>query len=185
MYWGMGNGLAAGDWPKPGGDLVTGGSPRYNIYRTRDGRFLAAAPLEEKFWANFCTLLGVPEPLRDDSRDPGATRAAIAQRVAARSADELVALFAGHDVCATIAVSLRDALGDPHFQARGVFARELAAGVAAVRPERSDSEVEGRTPAAIPALPVPVAEEFRSDTPTATYPQLGEANDLLAPHPET
>src|SRR5688500_15799560 len=43
MYWGIGNGLAAGEWPQPGGDLVTGGSPRYNIYRTRDDRFLAAA----------------------------------------------------------------------------------------------------------------------------------------------
>jgi len=33
MYWAMGNGLVAGAWPKSGGDLVTGGSPRYNVYR--------------------------------------------------------------------------------------------------------------------------------------------------------
>src|SRR5450756_3108933 len=31
MYWALGNGLASGQWPTPGGDLVTGGSPRYNI----------------------------------------------------------------------------------------------------------------------------------------------------------
>src|SRR3954462_5383678 len=69
MYWGLGNGLAAGEWPRPGGELVTGGSPRYNIYRTRDGRFLAAAPLEQKFWETFCELLNVPVELRDDTRD--------------------------------------------------------------------------------------------------------------------
>src|SRR3954470_4608220 len=57
MYWALGNGHAAGAWPSQGGDLVTGGSPRYNIYRTRDERFLAAAPLEQKFWENFCDAL--------------------------------------------------------------------------------------------------------------------------------
>ena len=34
VYWGLGNGFAAGEWPTPGGDLVTGGTPRYQIYRT-------------------------------------------------------------------------------------------------------------------------------------------------------
>jgi crotonobetainyl-CoA:carnitine CoA-transferase CaiB-like acyl-CoA transferase len=167
MYWGIGNGQASGAWPSQGGDLVTGGSPRYNVYRTRDGRFLAAAPLEQKFWSTFCELLDVPGPLRDDSRDPNATRAAIAQRVAAQSADELAALFAGHDVCCAIAVSLEDAVEDPHFRARGVFARELAAG------ERT-----------IHALPVPVADGFRAEERSASYPTLGEANGLLAPHPD-
>ena len=28
MYWALGNGFAAGRWPRPGGELVTGGSPR-------------------------------------------------------------------------------------------------------------------------------------------------------------
>ena len=50
LYWAIGNGLAAGQWPSPGGDLVTGGSPRYNVYRTTDGQFVAAAPLEDRFW---------------------------------------------------------------------------------------------------------------------------------------
>ncbi|MDB5864402.1 MAG: acyl-CoA transferase [Betaproteobacteria bacterium] len=166
MYWGLGNGLAAGQWPTPGGDLVTGGSPRYNIYRTRDDRFLAAAPLEQKFWDTFCALLDLPQALRDDARDPAATRAAVAERVRTRSAEELSALFKGRDVCCTIVVTLEDAVADPHFAARGVFARELRAG------DR-----------AISALPVPVADAFRSGDASAGYPQLGEANDLLSLHP--
>ena len=162
MYWGIGNGLAAGAWPTPGGDLVTGGSPRYNIYRTRDDRFLAAAPLEQKFWENFCELLGLPGELRDDSRDPAGTHSAVAERVRARSADELRMLFAGRDVCCTIVASVQEALADPHFAARRVFARELQGG--------------GKT---IPALPVPVVAAFRADAHTSGYPELGEANDLL------
>lgn len=165
MYWAIGNGLAAGAWPRPAGDLVTGGSPRYNIYRTRDGAWLAAAPLEQKFWENFCELLGVPAQLRDDEPDPAATRVAVAGLVASRSAAELRALFAGHDVCCTLMESLENALGDPHFAARQVFSRTLAAG--------------GRT---MTALPVPVAAAFHAGETQAGYPELGEANDeLLGP----
>ncbi len=162
MYWAIGNGLAAGAWPRPGGDRVTGGSPRYNIYRTRDGSYLAAAPLEQKFWENFCALLEVPEVLRDDERDTAATRAAVAQRVAAHTAEELRALFKGHDVCCTIMTDLEHAVRDPHFAAREVFSRSLAAA--------------GRT---MSALPVPVADAFRSNDQQAGYPGLGEANEAL------
>jgi crotonobetainyl-CoA:carnitine CoA-transferase CaiB-like acyl-CoA transferase len=165
MYWALGNGLVAGDWPTPGGDLVTGGSPRYNIYRTRDDCFLAAAPLEQKFWENFCELLDVPRALRNDAIDPGATKAAVAERVRARTADELRALFAGRDVCCSIAGRIEDALANAHFIARGIFDREVGA--------------EGKR---ITALPVPVADSFRSTERLAGYPELGEANALLDVH---
>jgi crotonobetainyl-CoA:carnitine CoA-transferase CaiB-like acyl-CoA transferase len=164
MYWGLANGLAAGEWPRSGGDLVTGGSPRFNIYRTRDDRFLAAAPLEQKFWELFCELLEVPLALRDDSRDPAATYAAVAERVRAKTADSLVTLFHGRDVCCTIAATLEEALRDPHFAARGVFGKRLTA--------------EDKS---IAALPVPLSEHFRGDAQALGYPALGEANALLDP----
>jgi crotonobetainyl-CoA:carnitine CoA-transferase CaiB-like acyl-CoA transferase len=162
MYWALGNGLVAGQWPKPGGDLVTGGSPRYNIYRTRDDRFLAAAPLEHKFWARFCELLDVPRALRDDAVDANATKAAVAERVRARTADELEKLFDGEDVCCALTARIEDALANPHFVARNVFGRELMA--------------DGKR---IAALPVPVVDAFRASARAAGYPQLGEANSLL------
>src|SRR5690349_5203452 len=167
MYWAMGNGAAAGQWPKPGGELVTGGSPRYNIYRTRDGRYLAAAPLEQKFWETFCERLNVPHALRDDTHDPHATRVAVAERVASLTADALQSLFAGQDVCCAIATTLDQAIRDPHFTQRGVFARQLVA--------------DGTS---IAALPVPIADPFRSDETRKGYPELGEANDMLGGSPD-
>ena len=65
-------------------------------------------------------------------------------------------------MCCAIAVSLEDALRDPHFAARGVFARTLQA---------SDKSMT--------ALPVPVADAFRAEETTAGYPELGEANRLI------
>ncbi len=162
MYWALGNGLVAGEWPKPGGDLVTGGSPRFNIYRTKDGKFVAAAPLEQKFWENFCTLIGLGLELQDDRRDAMATKRAVAEKIAVKTAEEWRALFAGKDLCCCIVKSVEEALRDAHFVARGVFAAKLAAG--------------GEQ---IAALPVPVAPRFRAQPEVTGYPALGEANSLL------
>jgi crotonobetainyl-CoA:carnitine CoA-transferase CaiB-like acyl-CoA transferase len=162
MYWALGDGLSAKRWPQPGEALVTGGSPRYQIYRTRDKRFVAAAPLEEKFWHNFCEAIGLPARVRDDARDPNATRDAVAERIRARSADEWQAIFSGKDVCCSIVTSLKDALADPQIVARQLFECRVAAG------EKH-----------IAALPVPIAAIFCSADTRAGYPELGEANAFL------
>jgi crotonobetainyl-CoA:carnitine CoA-transferase CaiB-like acyl-CoA transferase len=161
LYWAIGDGQAAGAWPAPGKALVTGGSPRYNVYRTRDGRFVAAAPLEERFWQNFCEVVGLPAAARDDARDREAAIRAVAARIGEKTAEEWRAVFAGRDLCCNVVASIQDALADPHFRGRGLFAGELTA--------------DGKT---ITALPVPIAPEFRAGGP-AGYPALGEANDLL------
>jgi len=85
QWWALGL-LAAGRTPRPGGELLTGGSLRFQIYRTGDGRLLAAAPLEQRFWNTFCTLIDLPDDLRDDARDPAATQSAVAQIIASASA---------------------------------------------------------------------------------------------------
>jgi crotonobetainyl-CoA:carnitine CoA-transferase CaiB-like acyl-CoA transferase len=162
MYWAIGSGLAAGEWPKPGAELVTGGSPRYRIYRTADDGFVAAAPLEEKFWAEFCAAIGLEEHLRDDARDPAAVTRAVAERIRARPAAHWRRAFAGRDACACVVKTVQEALADPHFVQRGLFARRLVAGARV-----------------IPALPVPVAEAFRAAAIERGYPRLGEGNALL------
>ncbi len=161
MYWAMGDGLAAQRWPQPGKALVTGGSPRYRIYRTRDDRFVAAAPLEERFWQNFCDAIGLAADARDDSRDPQTAISAVAARIREKTGEQWKALFAGKDVCCSVVSSIEQALADPHFEARGVFERKLTA--------------DGKT---LPALPVPIASGYRGAS-AAGYPALGEANSLL------
>ena len=164
MYWAQGSGQAAGQWPKPGGELITGGSPRYQIYRTQDDRFVAAAPLEQKFWDNFCELINLAPELRDDRHDPQATLAAVAAIIRQHPAAHWQQRFKGQDVCCNIVQTLNAAMNDPHFQARGLFDPELA-----LTPEQS-----------IHATPVPIAKPFRSHTGKTGFPTLGEANsDLL------
>jgi alpha-methylacyl-CoA racemase len=162
MVMALAAGFTTGSWPRPGGDLLTGGSPRYRIYRTSDGRHLAVAALEERFWQRFCALIALESEHRNDRRNPAATERRIAQVIGARPAAYWSALLDGHDVCCAIVATPEQAVADPHVDARGLFAPRL-------------STADGTS---IPALPVPLDARFRS-TDERAAPALGEATDLL------
>ena len=161
LYWALGNTLGANRPPRPGGELVTGGSPRYALYRTADGRHLAAAPIEDRFWTRFCDLIGLDEQYRDDSRDPVATREAVAATIASRTADTWEGVFAGEDVCCNIVRPVGAAIGDPALVERGLFDHELRKGEMTM-----------------PALPMPIAAALREAPGAKAYPELGEHGDL-------
>ncbi|MEM7074393.1 MAG: CaiB/BaiF CoA-transferase family protein [Pseudomonadota bacterium] len=163
MYWAMGNGLAAGQWPGNGDALVTGGSPRYRLYPTSDGRLLAAAPIEPKFWACFTEAIGLEAALRDDAIDPAATTAGVAALIAAQTANYWDDVFARADCCCTIVRTVEEAIKDPHFRARGLF----------------DHRVSNPEGASLVALPVPVAPPLRNMRHDAASPRLGVDTDTL------
>jgi alpha-methylacyl-CoA racemase len=100
MWWALGQSFAGGRWPRPGGELLTGGSPRFQIYPTADARFLAAAPLEQRFWDRFAELIGLEPVYRDDRRDPAATKTRVAAIVRGRDAAQWQARFAGAESAA-------------------------------------------------------------------------------------
>lgn len=156
MYWGLGNGWSQGQWPRPAQDLVTGGTVRYGIYRTADDRFLAAAPLEDKFWNKFLELIDAPHLAAQT--DEGVLKDAVAQIIASHPASYWMQRFDGQDVCVSEIVDLEQAVQDPHFKARGVFERQIV----------------GRDGHQITALPVPVCGAFRSGENSVAAPALGE-----------
>ncbi|MCP3871410.1 MAG: CoA transferase [Gammaproteobacteria bacterium] len=55
--------------PERGRLMLNGGAACYNIYETADGKFVALAPLETKFWQAFCHGVKHPEWL-DRQNDP-------------------------------------------------------------------------------------------------------------------
>src|SRR5262249_33621133 len=69
----LAQGFAGHGFPAPGAGLLTGGSPRYQLYPTSDGRLVACAALEQKFWLAFCAAIGLAAPLVDDRMAPAAT----------------------------------------------------------------------------------------------------------------
>ena len=164
MYWAIGNGLGAGAWPQNGGELVTGGSPRYRLYATADGKFVAAGPLEDKFWMAFAETIGLDPQYRDDKVDPQATSRQVAEIIATHDAAHWEPLLREADCCCTIVKSVREALQDEHVKQRGVL----------------DAKLGNRQGQTMPATPVPIVDSLRSHAHDAVAaPVLGSHNDEL------
>jgi crotonobetainyl-CoA:carnitine CoA-transferase CaiB-like acyl-CoA transferase len=150
-------GAATGQFPKPGALWLVGGSPRYQIYPAKDGKLIACGALESKFWAAFTAAIGLSKEFVDDARDPVATRYAVAKLIFGKTSDEWRPIFAAADCCATVIVPLEDAMRDPHFVERGLFAHQVGT----------------ETGKALPALPLPIAPEFRGTPGEKKAPKLG------------
>jgi alpha-methylacyl-CoA racemase len=170
--------LHAGLWQdRRGVNLLDGGAPFYGVYETADGHHLAVGPIESTFYAEFVSLLGglgADAPAQLDVAQWPRLRTLIAARLATRTRDEWVSVFAGSDACVTPVLSLGDAVGSahPHLAARGVFVE--AHGVRQPAPAPRFSV----TPAGLPALPPPLPGEH-SAAVLADWNVPG-AGDLLA-----
>jgi len=112
-----------GEAPRAGGGLLNGGVPCYNLYRTRDGRWLAIGALELKFWETLCAALG-----RQDWADRhwslgqaigGPDAIALTQQLAAviasQTLDDWIALLEPLDCCAAPVLSPAEAARHPLF----------------------------------------------------------------------
>lgn len=109
---------ATGQQGVGGEGLLTGGSPRYGLCKTADGRFLAVGAIEEKFWRVFCAAIHLPAGLAEAGAPPRQVQAAIAALIAAKPAAHWRNVLEPLDCCCTIVATLDEAAADPHF-ARG------------------------------------------------------------------
>ncbi|MDI3406636.1 CaiB/BaiF CoA transferase family protein [Streptomyces cavernicola] len=116
--------LAAGGWQdRRGSNLLDGGCPFYGNYETADGGHMAVGALEQQFYDEFVTLLGIAEqaPPRGDLAAWGELRDTIAAAFKTRTREEWTAVFAGTDACVAPVLSLREAPAHPHLAARATF----------------------------------------------------------------
>ncbi len=155
MYWAIGSGVHAGEWPEPSGNLVTGGSPRYNVYKAADDRYVAVGALEDRFWTRLCALLDLDATELDDEGDPVGVRGTIAERIVSLPSSHWQALFEGQDVCCNIVRTVQEALDDPHFRQRGLFDGTLT--------------LDGET---MMSLPSPIIPSLRDPSTAVSPPML-------------
>jgi len=150
-------GVATNRFPAPGEMWLVGGSPRYQIYPAKDGKLIACGAIEQKFWLAFAKAIGLPTTLVDDTQNPKTTRDAVAKLIATRTSDEWRPIFATADCCTTVVTPLEEAMRDPHFLERGLFAHQAAT-------------ASGKS---LPALPLPISPEFREPPGVKKAPKLG------------
>ncbi|MBO8169831.1 MAG: CoA transferase [Thermoanaerobacteraceae bacterium] len=92
--------LAAGDPAlKRGESMLNGGYPCYNVYRTRDGKYMSLGALELKFWKAFCRIVGREDLIpKQYVRDPQVKKE-VQDIFAQKTRDEWAEVFADGDVC--------------------------------------------------------------------------------------
>jgi alpha-methylacyl-CoA racemase len=113
---------AAGYWKdERGTNYIDTGSPFYDVYRTKDDRWLAIGSVEEKFWLETLRVLGIdPDgmPGQHDRSRWDEAKARVAAAVATRTRDEWAAAFDGKEACASPVLSLAEVPGNTHIAAR-------------------------------------------------------------------
>lgn len=164
---------AAGVWPgERGTNMLDGGAPFYDTYRTADGKYVAIGAIEMRFWRDLVKVLGLEDqdlPVHLDPREWPRLRKIVAEAVARFDRDELVARAEGTDACLSPVLSPWEAHEHPHNAARGTFVD--IGGVTQPAPApRFD-----RTPAETPSPP----HERGADT-AAVLAELGYDESTLA-----
>lgn len=84
----------------------------YNIYRTKDGRYLTVGTIEPKFWQRFCDLIECPEleKRQYDFAHEDELLALLEAKIATKTLDEWLELIGGAEFCVTPVCSLDEAL---------------------------------------------------------------------------
>ena len=161
MFWGLGSGFAHNKWPGNSDGVLSGGSPRYNIYKTSDGSYVAAAPLEDRFWNKFCEAIELPKKFIKMQNDQEKVIEEIRKIIGQKEKYYWLDVFNKADCCCSIVKSIEEAINDNHFKVRKIF----------------ENKIINNLGEEIPALPIPVDMQFRKDQKRASAPSLGDIND--------
>lgn len=167
--------------PGPGGipARARGAYPAYNIYETKDGKYLTLAISEPWFWDRFCNLLGRPE-WKPNFRPQGALREEMFAVFRAffkdKSLAEWMDILHDHDIqFGPVNRTEEELSSDPHLQAREMV-------LEAINPVSGDRQLEpgfpfkfSRTKAAVRRGPTLIG----SDT-GAILRELGYSSQEIA-----
>ena len=161
MFWGLGSGFAHNKWPGNSDGVLSGGSPRYNIYKTSDGSYVAAAPLEDRFWNKFCEAIELPKKFIKMQNDQEKVIQEIRKIIGQKEKNYWLDVFNKADCCCSIVKSIEEAINDNHFKVRKIF----------------ENKIINNLGEEIPALPIPIDMQFRKDQKRASARSLGNIND--------
>src|SRR5262249_16964829 len=105
------------------------GSARYQLYETKDRRFVLFCCIEPKFWRNFCRAIGHEDWIAaapvtstvDFGHGETTLRHQLQAVFSTRTLDEWMKLAVAHDLAMGPAHRIEDVASDPQVAARGVI----------------------------------------------------------------
>jgi crotonobetainyl-CoA:carnitine CoA-transferase CaiB-like acyl-CoA transferase len=115
------NQFAGNAIPVGGKYVLSGAYPFYNVYETRDGKYMTLGALEPKFWANFCRKVG-REDLIARQFDSGEQRTNLFEEARAifksKTQSEWVDAMGDADCCCEPVLSMTEAFEHAQTRAR-------------------------------------------------------------------
>lgn len=104
----FGSGIVA----ERGNNWLTGAYANYNIYQTKDHRYLTVGALEKKFWTNLCIVLERTDmiDLLDDEKKHEEVKRELTKVFGQKTLAEWVNLLTGKDTCTTPVLNFDEAL---------------------------------------------------------------------------
>ncbi|MBI1733640.1 MAG: CoA transferase [Candidatus Rokubacteria bacterium] len=144
----------AGYWKDERGvNLLDTGAPFYDVYRTKDGKYVSVGAIEPQFYALLLEqtgLAGETLPAQMDREAWPALKERLAAIFMTKTRDEWCAVMEGTDVCFAPVLSIAEAPQHPHAKARAAYVDVAGAPQPAPAPRFSRTRVEMRRPAPRP-----------------------------------
>ncbi len=117
---------SAGQWQDERGvNILDTGAPWYDVYETKDGKWLALGSIEARFYQEMIKGIGLAEqdlPKQHDRKRWPELRGLIGTAIKGKTRDEWAAVFGGTDACVTPVLSLDEVANDPHMAHRKTLA---------------------------------------------------------------
>ena len=107
--------LSSGVLPKRGETLLTGAAPDYNVYETKDGKYISVACLEPQFWENLCTTLDREDLIAHQRNEEKKEEifSAFSDIFRTKTRDEWIHILQEKNVCIAPVNTLDEVLTDP------------------------------------------------------------------------
>jgi crotonobetainyl-CoA:carnitine CoA-transferase CaiB-like acyl-CoA transferase len=113
--------FASGMVPQRGATLLDGGAHYYNVYETKDGKWLSIGSIEPWFYANLCKALDREDLLLCEFVEAGqrqALKRTLSDVFKSKTRDEWFEILTRHDICVGKVYDLDETEHDPHLRAR-------------------------------------------------------------------
>jgi alpha-methylacyl-CoA racemase len=116
-----------GSWADERGvNVIDSGAPWYDVYKTKDGKWLSVGAIEKRFYAELVEKLGLGGaelPKQHDRKGWPELRRRFTEAIAAKTRAEWEEIFARSDACVAPVLSFGEVESHPHNTARGTFHR--------------------------------------------------------------
>jgi alpha-methylacyl-CoA racemase len=146
---------AMGIWEdKRGSNLLDTGAFFYEVYETKDGKYVSIGSLERQFYDVLLDKLGLADdpsmPRQHDKAEWPAMKERFAEIFRTKTRDEWCEIFEGTDACFAPVLSMSEAPEHPHNQHRGTFVERNGVVQPAPAPRFSRTPAEIQRPPAFP-----------------------------------